>query len=397
MKLAIFGGSFNPIHLGHLFLAETVLSQLNYDRIVLVPAYRSPFKLAAKGMEENYNSRLKMIAASIRGKTALSLDDCEIRRGGISYTADTVKDIIKRYSPEGKPGLIIGDDLAHEFPSWHKSAEILEMADIIIVRRVHSKGIDAPYPNIQIANNIIDITSGMIRDIISQGGPWNYLVAPAAAEIIEKKKLYDFKQPPLTEKSVSSLILRVEEAATKTLDFERFLHSRNVAALSYDLCCLFRSKHPSLEPELGYLAGIAHDIGKNLSNSELIKLVKTSNMKISSLEKNKPSLLHGKAGAVLLKKKFKIDDKDILEAVALHTSGSEAMRPLAKVIYIADKMEVSREKADPAIRKKIFEYDDLDKLFFDVFYQTIKGLHSKNLELSNEAMILISKMKEMKL
>ncbi|MCL2193240.1 MAG: nicotinate-nicotinamide nucleotide adenylyltransferase, partial [Treponema sp.] len=86
MRLAVLGGSFNPIHMGHLFLADAVLSKLGYDRVVLVPAFRSPFKLAAQGMEDSTHNRLEMIAASIAGDPRLTLDDCEIRRGGVSFT-----------------------------------------------------------------------------------------------------------------------------------------------------------------------------------------------------------------------------------------------------------------------------------------------------------------------
>ena len=403
MRLAIFGGSFDPIHLGHLFLAKTVLLDLHYERIVLVPAYRSPFKPDAKGMEETSNDRLKMIAASIAGDPSLTVDDCEIKRGGVSYTVDTVKDIIQRYKSDGKPGLIIGDDLAQEFPEWRHSNEILEMADIIIARRIHSKNITVPYSNIQIENNIIDITSGMVRELISQGGAWYYLVPPCAAAIIEKRKLYGFKQEPLplppsesksSDIDIKNLILRIEKEARESLNMERFLHSRNTAILAWDMCCHFKQEYPSLVPELGYLAGIAHDIGKPLGRSELFSLVKSANMKISSLEKDKPSLLHGKAGAVLLKKRFKVDNEDVLEAVALHTSGSEKMSPLAKVIFIADKMELSRDKAEPAVRKKIFECYNLDEVFFDVFDQNIKGLLSRKLKLSKETLKLISKRKE---
>jgi nicotinate-nucleotide adenylyltransferase len=100
MKLAILGSSFNPIHLGHLIAADEVLSELHYDRVVLVPAYRSPFKLATSGMEDSTHARLEMAAAAIAGNPQLAIDDCEIRRGGVSCTVDTVAAIIRRYAPE---------------------------------------------------------------------------------------------------------------------------------------------------------------------------------------------------------------------------------------------------------------------------------------------------------
>jgi len=96
MKLAILGGSFNPVHLGHLCIADAVLETLGYERIILVPAYRSPFKLTAKGMESSSRDRLEMLSASVSGDPRLAVDDCEIKRQGISYTVDTIKDIIKR-------------------------------------------------------------------------------------------------------------------------------------------------------------------------------------------------------------------------------------------------------------------------------------------------------------
>ncbi|MDR0876816.1 MAG: nicotinate-nicotinamide nucleotide adenylyltransferase, partial [Treponema sp.] len=97
MKLAILGGSFNPLHLGHLFLAEAVLSAFDYDRIILIPAFQSPFKQGFPGMGGNSRDRLDMIAASIAGDPRLTFDDCEIKREGVSYTIDTVRDIIARY------------------------------------------------------------------------------------------------------------------------------------------------------------------------------------------------------------------------------------------------------------------------------------------------------------
>ena len=176
MRLAILGGSFNPMHLGHLFLADTVLSALHYDRVVLVPACKSPFKLSAAGMEDSARDRLEMIAASIAGDPRLTVDACEIRREGVSYTVDTVADIIRRYAPDGKPGLIIGDDLAADFPQWRNSEEILAMADIIIARRTSANVASMPYPCTQITNDVMEVSSAMIREKIAAGGAWRYLI-----------------------------------------------------------------------------------------------------------------------------------------------------------------------------------------------------------------------------
>jgi len=399
MRVAILGSSFNPIHLGHLFLADAVLSELHYDRVVMVPAYRSPFKLAAPDMEDNARNRLEMAAASIAGDPRLTIDDCEIRRGGVSYTVDTISDIIRRYAPDGKPGLIIGDDLAADFPRWNKSDEILAIADIIIARRLHSGKLNIPYPCTQITNSVMEISSGMVREKIAADAAWRYLVPAAARTIIESRGLYGLSPRPV-EIPDQSLIIRVEEAARESLSLERFLHSRNTALMAWDLCRRFSARRESalrpaykLNPELGYLAGIAHDLGKQLGEKELIKLAKSDGRGFSRLEKEKPSLLHGRASAVLLRERFNVNNEDVLEAAALHTLGGKDMGPLAKVVYIADKMEVSREKIDPAVRKLAYTEDDLDRIFVTVLEQTVSWLRAKKLKLSQESLALLEKMR----
>jgi nicotinate-nucleotide adenylyltransferase len=397
MRLAILGSSFNPLHLGHLFLADAVLSELHYDRVVLVPAYRSPFKLEAAGMESSARDRLEMAAASIAGDPRLTVDDCEIRREGVSYTVDTIADIVRRYAPDGKPGFIIGDDLAADFPQWNKSDEILAMADIIIARRLHSGALTVPYPCTQITNSVMEISSGMVRERIAADAAWHYLVPAAVRIIIESRGLYGLTPRP-AESPAGSLILRVEEAARESLSLERFLHSRNTALMAWDLCRRLSARRPAykLDPEQAYLAGIAHDLGKQLNDKELLKLAKkdgAASRRISRLEKEKPSLLHGRASAVLLRERFNVHNEAVLEAAALHTLGGKDMGPLAKVVYIADKMEVSREKIDPAVRKLVYTEDDLDRIFVTVLEQTVSWLRAKKLKLSQESLHLLEKMR----
>jgi len=385
MKIAILGGSFNPVHLGHLFLADAVIEALGYERIILVPACISPFKPDAKDMETTGNDRLEMLAASIAGDPRLVVDACEIRREGVSYTIDTIRDIIRRYAPDGKPGLIIGDDLANEFPKWHEYEKILELADLIVARRLHSLEIHCNFPHTLIANEIMDISSQMVRQKIAEGRTWQYLVPAAARAIIQDRRLYGIATEQ--EESYSQITARLEQAAREELSLQRFLHSRHVAVLSADLCCRF-----GLDPRQGYLAGIAHDLGKHLKNDELLALVKSDKKPISKLEKKKPSLLHGRATAVLLRKRFNIKNKDILEAVAMHTEGGEKMCDLAKIVYIADKVEFSRDKIDPQLRSLCYNTDNLDTLFLTVFNQNVDWLRNNKIDLGKETLQLLKKL-----
>jgi len=110
------------------------------------------------------------------------------------------------------------------------------------------------------------------------------------------------------------------------------------------------------------------------------------------VEEQKPSLLHGRACAVVLKDRFKITDNEILHAIAYHTEGHKDMSPLAKVLYIADKVEVSRVKVDPAVRTRILAGDTLDRILIPVLERTVSSIRDRKLELSKNTLGLLEKM-----
>lgn len=187
MKLLMLGGSFNPVHVGHLILAEEVASELGYDRVVLVPARQPPHK--ALKDDPGAEHRLAMLYASVQGDSLFLVDDCELRREGLSYTVDTLALLAHSDGIEGKPALVIGDDLASGFPSWRQPERILEQATLIVARR---SGL--PYtlnlPHVQAHNSLIPVSSSLVRSRIGQGGAWKRLVPEGAREYIEAHRLY---------------------------------------------------------------------------------------------------------------------------------------------------------------------------------------------------------------
>jgi nicotinate-nucleotide adenylyltransferase len=389
MKFAVLGGSFNPVHIGHLFLADAALTSLGYDRVILVPAHTSPFKPGAQGASPK--DRLDMLIASIPADSRLSIDDCEIRREGVSFTIDTIKDIIERYRPEGKPGLILGDDLAREFHRWRNADEIAELADIIIAHRRSPEAIPFQRPYRQLDNEILELSSGNLRDRIGRGGAWEYLVPAGARHIIRDRRLYGLGQDETKSGDGTGismeLIAGVEAMTRSLLSSARFLHSRNVALLAHDICRQF-----GLDPQAGYLAGIAHDMCKSFSEEALFSLTKRDGRPVSQLEKKKPSLLHARAGAVLLEERFGIHDRDILDAIRLHTLADPEMGPLAKAVFIADKTEISRERVNVALRD-IGKFPSLEALFAAVLNDNVAYLRSRKLALSKGTLRLLEAMK----
>jgi nicotinate-nucleotide adenylyltransferase len=346
--------------------------------------------------------RAEMLAASIPGDPRLTLDDCELYREGLSYTIDTIKDIIARYTPEGKPGLILGDDLVPAFGSWRSPGEIADLTDIIIARRlpagsgISREEVNFPYPHKRLNNEIINYSSQEIRKRIKNGKAWRYYVPPGARQIIEDKGLYGFSGSPgdwvdrgePEQKHLFNKIASIENEVRITLSPEKFFHSRNTALLSWDLCGRF-----GLDREKGYLAGIAHDLCKTVRHEELLRLAREDGKSISVLEQKKPGLLHARAAAVLVQKNFGIHDRDILEAIRYHTTGIRDMGAIAKVVYIADKIEISRTGVDPALRE-MGRDGDLDTLFMAVLNNTVTYLKSRQLDISYGTRRLLAAMHE---
>jgi nicotinate-nucleotide adenylyltransferase len=250
----------------------------------------------------------------------------------------------------------------------------------------------------------MNISSQMVRQEIRQGGAWRSFVPPGVRAIIQDRQLYGLSSsleapagamPRLTTGSTTrsttlstdQVILLVEAAVQRNLNTERYLHSRSTALHAVDLCRRF-----GVDPRDGYLAGIAHDFAKQMDSRRLIDIAEKAGFEITDLEKGKPTLLHGKVGAVLLREHLSIHNKDVLDAIASHTSGNSIMEPLAKIIYIADKTESTRH-IDPAFRKMCKEAD-LDSLLYAVLEKTIVKLRAKKLELSEDTLLLMEKMKD---
>jgi nicotinate-nucleotide adenylyltransferase len=192
MRLLVLGGTFNPIHVGHLMLAEEVAAEFDYDRVLLVPSFIPPHKAAES--DPGPEARLAMARAAVSGDERFIVDGCEITRGGTSYTIDTLDYVAGAFRLEGKPGLVIGDDLAPGFSSWRDPDGICQRAALIVARRGLSPRPAAAalltYPHRVAHNMLLPISSTDIRERIASGRPWRSLVPRPAADIIAESGLY---------------------------------------------------------------------------------------------------------------------------------------------------------------------------------------------------------------
>lgn len=196
------GGSFNPVHIGHLALADEVRFILGYDRIILIPAATPPHKELSGAVTAE--ARVDMLRLAVAGVPWLEVDTCEIDRGGISWTVETLAHLaLTRPDIEGKIGLVIGQDLVEGFSRWRRADEIATMADLIIARRpidgetgcvdfTASTAPDGfPYAFQELQNTPLPISSSGIRERIRSRKSWRYLVPEAVYRYIENHGLYD--------------------------------------------------------------------------------------------------------------------------------------------------------------------------------------------------------------
>ncbi len=174
----------------------------------------------------------------------------------------------------------------------------------------------------------------------------------------------------------SELIEQIRKYALSAEKPERYAHSIRVAETAGLMCGLY-----GIDAKKGYLAGLAHDICKDLDDASLLTLASCDKMPISELEQKRPSLLHGRAAAQKLKLDYKIDDEDILQAVACHTLGGEGICSLAKVIYAADKIEPGRPQSSESYRLALF-IKPLNELCLSVLEENIAYLRSKGKQIA---------------
>ena len=182
-KIAIYGGTFDPVHHAHLILAREAIETLGLEKVILVPAAISPLKKAAPVASGEV--RLAMLRAAIKDEPEFEVDECELRRASPSYTIDTVEDIRRRES-DAALYCLIGEDNIEQLPRWYRFSELEKMVHFIVLDRSGKQ----PTHSYQLIHRRIDISATEIRRRVAQNESIRYLVPESVEEIIQGEKLY---------------------------------------------------------------------------------------------------------------------------------------------------------------------------------------------------------------
>ena len=388
-RVAILGGSFNPMHIGHAEMIEEARRVLAPDELWLMPAKKPPHKAAYEYAGDEH--RVNMLKAYASDFDDVFVDETELHMDGFTYTANTLK-LLKDRHTDINFIFLMGADSAKNFHNWYKPEVIVENAELGLFSRndIGKEELEELADSLKskfggvyhiIDFKPADISSTMIRSLAGEGKDIKGLVPEKVREYIEKAGLYS--KEPETGYDKEFLISEMEKA----LKPSRFKHSLGVMETAKELAMIYGA-----DPQKAEIAGILHDCAKNLGPDKLRNLCCQNNIPVSEREKTDDNvadaLLHSKVGALLAKNLYNVDDKEILDAIYYHTVGRPEMPLLEKVIYLADFIEPSRtQNCKPGldvIRK--LAKTDIDRAVYYATKATVDYVTEKGRYLNPESL-----------
>ena len=356
-RIGIYGGSFNPPHVGHRLAAEEMIAHLDLDRLLVIPAATPPHKKLALG-SPTAEERLALCRAAFAPVKKAEVSDVEVRREGASYTVDTLR-LLRAQYPEDQLFLLMGSDMLLSFDQWREPEQIAELATLAVM---HRETDDAVWRQVQekterfsrdlhakivlVQNRCVQVSSTAVRRLLAMGAP--DFLDPAAQEMILSHGWY------LTGDDLRNLEFEtLKEISLSLHDEKRRPHVIGCSETAEALAVKWGA-----DPVLARRAGILHDITKALSGEDQLRLCRRYDIVLSELQRNNPKLLHAKTGAAVARHVFG-ECEEICSAIYWHTTGRRDMSLLEKIIYIADYMEPNRRFPD-VDRLRELVWKDLD-------------------------------------
>lgn len=374
-KIAVMGGTFNPIHNGHLVAAEAVRHQLGIERVIFIPTGNPPHKNSSPMFNEH---RYLMTVLATVTNPYFEVSRIELDRPGTTYTIDTIKELKRMCSSDCKIYFITGADAINEILQWKKPEELLSMCEFVAVTRpgYNKESLQETVNNLKdnykgkitfLEIPALSISSTDIRHRILAGQSIKYLLPVSVEEYIIKFGLY-------SAEDVSSHEIELIKAKLHyTLTPNRYRHTIGVAKE-----CVQLAKRYGADSDKAYMAGLLHDCAKCMTDEEKLNLCDKYGMVLDDILKKQPDLTHSFLGAEVAKREYGITDEEILNAIAYHTTGRENMTLLEKIVFIADYIEPNREYFDGLDEVRELAYKDIDKAVLTSLENTINYNILKN-------------------
>ncbi|MEA4933942.1 MAG: nicotinate (nicotinamide) nucleotide adenylyltransferase [Lawsonibacter sp.] len=388
MKIGIYGGTFNPPHLGHLTAAKTAVEVLGLDQLMLIPAAVPPHKELPEETPaaEHRLAMVEKMADAMRLPKVTEVSTIELERQGKSYTSDTLAEIHRQF-PEAELWLLVGTDMFLTLHLWHDPAAILKLARVCAFGRAQQDGEDLFAPQQKYLEqtfgaeitvlhlpDLVEVSSTQLREQLEEGKGGDNLL-PAVYGYILMNGLYGT--------SADLRLLALPELRACSCSMMRAKRVPHVMGVEEEAVRL--AQRWGADPELARHAGILHDCTKYLELERQLELCAQYGVELDELERTAVKLLHAKTGACIARGVFGEPDV-VYEAIFWHTTAKEDMTILDKILYLADYIEPNRD-FNGVGRLRELAYQDLDKALLLGIEATITEMEERQLPIHKKTML----------
>ncbi len=379
--IGIFGGSFNPPHIGHIRAAQSAAQMLGLTKVLLIPACQVPHKEPSAG-DPAPHQRLEMVRLAAASHPLLEVSDLEIRREGRSYTWDTIQALRAQY-PEAEFTLLLGSDMFCGFGKWIHAEEISREVKLAVLSRgekreqqeiasaaasLNARGVRVTV----VPNPVTEISSTQVRRLLAFGCGDEFLPG-GVAEYIHENKLYDtaanWKHLPMEQ---------LEPIVIRLLNPNRVRH-----VLGCRDTCVALAQQWGADVTDAARAGILHDITKALDGPLQLTLCRAYGRILDDFSRKYPKTLHALTGSLVAQRIFG-ENEHVVSAIRSHTTGKPNMNLLETIVYVADYMEPNRDF--PGVEQlRALAFSDLRGALKLGLEMTLEHLKNQGCEVSPES------------
>ena len=369
-RIGIMGGSFDPIHQGHIRMAQCALESLRLDKVLMLPSGNPPHKPDITPAEHRY----RMVCAACAGLDGLEPCREEVDRTGVIYTVDTLSILHEKY-PKAELFYIIGADTLMELHKWRMFEKVLTLCTFLVCPRSWNytpKQLDEERKRltalggqfILLDMEVVDVSSTEVRKAIRDGESTPFLPVQVR-QYAQTAGLYGASQRiPEGPKWLAMLF--------EDLSVKRFSHTLAVADTARRLALLH-----GLDPVKAEIAGLLHDCAKCLPLKEMQRIAKDNQLTDDSSILESGALLHSVVGAFLARTKYGCTDDEVIAAIRSHTTGQAEMSRLSMSVWLADTIEPTRAPYPLLDKTRMLAALSLEKAMITSLEGTLQHVRKK--------------------
>ena len=380
-RIGIYGGTFNPPHVGHLQAAKQAITALNLNHLLVIPDRIAPHKEIPQG-SPTPKQRLEMLRLAAADCPQMEVLDIELNREGVSYTYQTIQQLRPVY-PDAELVLFMGTDMFLSFHTWRHPEIILENASLGVFYRgekgeeaaieAQKAAMEAMGATVYLVKNpVINISSTQMRRLLAFRCAGE-LLPEGVLDYIRENRLYDTRAPwknlPMEQ---------LEQVVIRLLNPNRVKHVLGCRDTAVKL-----AEHWGADVTDAARAGILHDITKAIDGPLQLTLCDAYGKLLSDFSKRYPKTLHALTGSLVAERIFG-ENKAVVDAIESHTTGKANMNTREKIIYLADYIEPNR--TIPGVEElRRLSYTDLDAAMKLGLEMTLEHLNRQGAEVSPES------------